>query len=183
MSHRRYVILDRDGTINEEVEYLRDPAALRLLPGAVEGLRRLRRLCLGLVVVSNQSGIGRGYFSRAELDEVNARLIELLAIEGVKLDGIYCCPHSPDEACTCRKPLPGLVLEAAQNLGFDPAEGFMIGDKASDIALGKAVSSTTLLVRTGYGSQFDPIRDPAPDFVVDDLVEAAETIASVLKTR
>jgi D-glycero-D-manno-heptose 1,7-bisphosphate phosphatase len=180
-ARRRFVLLDRDGTIIVEKHYLSDPDGVELIAGAAEGLRSLQRLGLGLVIVTNQSAIGRGYFDGARLAEIHARLAELLAAEGVRLDGVYVCPHHPDAGCACRKPAPGLVLQAAAELGFDPAECFVVGDMASDVGLGRAVGATSLLVRTGYGAETEARGEAAPDHVVDGLREAAELVAGALR--
>src|SRR5262249_8146496 len=113
MPARRFVLIDRDGTINVERNYIADPALLQLYPHTAAGLRELRAGGVGLAVVTNQSGIARGKITPAQLEQVHARLRELLAAEGVKLDGIYVCPHGPDDGCDCRKPLPGMVIRAA----------------------------------------------------------------------
>ncbi len=105
-------LLDRDGTIIAERSYLSDPDQVELLPGTVEGLRRLQRMGCGLVVITNQSGIGRGYFTETQLARIHERMKALLAREQVRLDGIYICPHRPEEHCSCRKPEPGLVFAA-----------------------------------------------------------------------
>jgi len=186
MSQRRFVVLDRDGTINIEREYLSAPEQLELLPGAVCGLRHLRKLGLGLVVITNQSGVGRGYFDRAGLDLIHQRLCALLAAEGIQLDGIYVCPHHPSEGCTCRKPQPELLEKAAREHQFKPAEAFVIGDKVIDIELGQQVGATTLLVRTGYGAQVAALAAAqmavTGDYVVDDLANAAAVIERLLNT-
>ena len=140
---RRFAMLDRDGTLIHERHYLSDPNDVELLPGAVEGLLSLRKMGLGLVVLTNQSGVGRGYFDVARLELVHARMNSLLAQEGVEVDGIYYCPHRPEDLCPCRKPRPGLVNRAASELRFQPGDGFMIGDKAIDVQLGRAVGATT----------------------------------------
>lgn len=173
------VLLDRDGTINVERNYLSDPDDLELVPNAAAGLRRMQELGLRIAVVTNQSAIGRGYFDQARLDAIHVRLREILAKEGVSLDGIYVCPHTPDDACSCRKPASGLAEQAARELGFDPSEAFVVGDKACDVQLGQAVGATTILTRTGYGSEEEHLGNVWPDFVVDDLVEAAELIGSI----
>jgi D-glycero-D-manno-heptose 1,7-bisphosphate phosphatase len=173
----RFVLLDRDGTINVEREYLSDPAGVVLLPNAAAGLRRLRALGFGLIVISNQSGVARGYFKAADVDAVNARLAALLRAEDVVLDGIYICPHAPDAGCACRKPAPGLVLEAARQHGFDPRLAIMIGDKALDIETGRRVGARTVLVRTGYGRAVEAQGEPRPDYVADDLLDAASAIS------
>jgi D-glycero-D-manno-heptose 1,7-bisphosphate phosphatase len=174
VSRRRFAILDRDGTIIEERHYLSQPRQVALLPGAVEGLRRLRALGYGLVVVTNQSGLNRGYFDWARLNQIHARLEDLLAAEDLHLDGIFVCPHLPEHACVCRKPRPGLVVRAAAALGFDPARGIVIGDKPCDIELGHAVGAVSVLVRTGYGAQIAAQGLSAPDYVADDLRGAAQ---------
>lgn len=177
---RRFVLLDRDGTINVEREYLADPAGVALLPNAAEGLARMKSFGLGLAVISNQSGIGRGYFSLDDVAAVNRRLMQLLAASGVVLDGIFVCPHAPDAGCACRKPAPGLVRDAARALRFDPAQAFLIGDKTIDIATGMNVGATTLLVRTGYGRDVEAAGGAGADHVADDLLAAAAIVERAL---
>jgi D-glycero-D-manno-heptose 1,7-bisphosphate phosphatase len=178
---RRFVLLDRDGTINVEREYLSDPDELELYPNTLDGLRRLQGLGFGLVVVTNQSAIGRGFFDRERLEEIHLRLKDILGRGGVRLDGIFVCPHTPDDDCQCRKPQPGLALDAAKELGFEPAQAFVIGDKACDIGLGQRIGATTLLVRTGYGKEEIAQGKVNPDFVVADLAEAAQVIEVIWK--
>jgi D-glycero-D-manno-heptose 1,7-bisphosphate phosphatase len=180
MTGRRFALLDRDGTINVERGILGDPDGIELLPGAAEGLRCLGGLGLGLVVVSNQSGVGRGHYTVAQADAVNARLSDLLARDGIVLDGIYICPHTPDDGCDCRKPAPGMAHRAARELGFDTTRVFMIGDKAIDVGMGRRIGATTFLVRTGYGKAEEEAAGEDADYVVDDLAQAAKLIASVL---
>lgn len=181
-SSRRFILLDRDGTIIVERHYLSDPAGMELLPGTVAGLRRLQAMGFGLAVITNQSGLGRGYFTQAMLDAVHERMMDLLDHHAIRLDGIYCCPHTPEDRCACRKPRPGLVHRAAAEWGFDPAAAVMIGDKPCDIEAGRAAGTTTFLVRTGYGAQVaqQPIAAGGaarPDYIVDDLDQAAKVIA------
>ncbi|MCS6863133.1 MAG: HAD family hydrolase, partial [Abditibacteriales bacterium] len=161
-----------------ERHYLSDPEQVELLPGAAEGLRQLRAMGLGLVVLTNQSAIGRGYLDATRLGQIHQRLQELLAAEGVQLDGIYFCPHLPEDNCACRKPRTGLMERAAKAWGFDPTAAFVIGDKPCDIELGRSVGATTFLVRTGYGAQHEGAA-PA-DYVVDGLEEAAQVIRGLL---
>ena len=139
---RRAVILDRDGTIVVDHGYLDDPAKLSLLPGAAEGLRTLHEHGHPLIIVSNQSGVGRGRLTLARLGEINEALGRMLAAAGAPLDGIYCCPHAPQEGCACRKPTRAGV-EAAAALGFDPHECVVIGDKSSDVELGRRLQGTS----------------------------------------
>jgi D-glycero-D-manno-heptose 1,7-bisphosphate phosphatase len=180
MSPRRFVLLDRDGTLIVEKHYLSDPDQVELIEGAAEGLRRLAARGLGLIVVTNQSGIGRGLFDAARLAQIHERLRGQLRAERVELDGIFVCPHHPDEACACRKPRTGLVERAASELGFEPSRAFVVGDMASDVALGRALGAITLLVRTGHGAATLARREASPDHVVADLREAAERIEALL---
>lgn len=173
---KRYVLLDRDGTIIEDKHYLSDPEGVELLPGAAKGLKRMQDLGFGLAVLSNQSGIGRGYFDAASVDACNERLAELLAEHGVAIDGFYYCPHGPDEGCGCRKPAPGLMEQAARELGFDPGESIMIGDKSADMGLGRGVGATTILVLTGKGEIHRSKCVDDTDFVAVHLFEAAVLI-------
>jgi D-glycero-D-manno-heptose 1,7-bisphosphate phosphatase len=173
---RPTILLDRDGTLTVERHYLSDPDQLALLPGTVAALRQLRQQGFLLVVVTNQSGIGRGYFSRAAVDRVHQRLRRLLADGDVTLDGIYLCPYAPDQPCDCRKPLPGLVHQAAAELGFDPRHSIVIGDKDADTRLGHAVGGRSLLVRTGWGRDTERAGSHGADAVVDDLPAAAAWI-------
>lgn len=177
------VFLDRDGTIIVEKHYLHDPTGVELLPGVAEGLRRLAGLGLRLVLVSNQSGVGRGYFGRGDVERVHGRLNELLEAQGVRLDALYVCPHAPFEACGCRKPLPGLIERASREIGLDPTASFVIGDKPCDVDLGLAVNATTFLVTTGYGAEHAAAGGCQPHHVTASLNEAAGIIESILTTR
>jgi len=180
MKRRRFVVLDRDGTINVERQYLSDPRQVELIPGAASGLRQLAGMGLGLVVITNQSAVGHGFLDQANLDLIHQRLCELLETEEVYLDGIYFCPHMPEDNCPCRKPRPGLLELAAQELDFDPQSCFVIGDKACDVELGQRVGATTLLVCTGYGAQVAAENTVTPDYVVDDVWDAAQVIERLL---
>ena len=176
-------MLDRDGTIVAERRYLADPEHVEMLPGVGRALRELREAGLGLVLMSNQSGIGRGYFGVEELKNVHRRLDELLTSEGTCLDGCYFCPHTPEERCACRKPSPGMIRQAANELGFDPRAGFFVGDKASDVGAGRAVGATTFLVRTGYGAIAEREGAEDPDFVVDRLLDVVPIIMDAITPR
>jgi D-glycero-D-manno-heptose 1,7-bisphosphate phosphatase len=174
---KRFVLIDRDGTLIVEKHYLSDPHALELIPDAAPALRRLLDAGWGVCVITNQAGVGRGFFDMQQLDKVHRRLEEMLAQYGVKLDGLYLCPHDPKDNCYCRKPSPGLVHKAIAAHGFDPKEAWVIGDKDSDIELGNSVGAKSILVRTGYGKNYE--RASSADFVVDDLVAAVELILRV----
>jgi D-glycero-D-manno-heptose 1,7-bisphosphate phosphatase len=178
---RRFVFVDRDGTINVERPgvYVLSTEDMRLLPGATDGLRRLREGGLGVVVVSNQAPVARGWIDADELDAINSRMLELLADDGVTVDGVYCCPHDDGDGCDCRKPEPGLLLRAARDLGFDPGCAFVVGDKASDLEAGRRVGATTILVRTGQGAAAEASGALA-NVVADDLHGAADIIAALV---
>lgn len=178
LSQQRFVVLDRDGTIIEEREYLSRPDQVTLIPGAGAALRELQHMGFGLVVVTNQSGIGRGFFNQAQLEDIHGRLAELLEGEGVQLSGIYYCPHIPDDDCDCRKPRLGLMQKAANDLGFNLRHCIVIGDKACDIEMGQTAGALTFLVRTGYGAQFE--NSVEADFVVEDLSAASRLIGRLL---
>ena len=173
---RKFVVLDRDGTIIEECSYLSDPEQIKLIPGATQALRELREMGFGLVVITNQSGVGRGFFDEARLREIHERMRQMLEAEGVWLDGLYFCPHKPDDGCLCRKPGVSLMEKASTELSFDPQASIVIGDKGSDIEMGRCVRATTLLVRTGYGAQVATNSSIEPDYIVDDLRAAVQTI-------
>jgi D-glycero-D-manno-heptose 1,7-bisphosphate phosphatase len=176
-ARRRAIILDRDGTIIVDHGYLDDPGKVEFLPGALEGLREWHALGHPLIVVSNQSGIGRGVLTIARVLEINARMQQLLRAAGAPLDGIYFCPHSPTDGCDCRKPGSRLVEEAAAELSFEPADAVVIGDKSSDIELGRRLGAVTVLV-SADGRASDGI--PAePDYVVASLLEAARITAQL----
>jgi D-glycero-D-manno-heptose 1,7-bisphosphate phosphatase len=164
---KRFLLLDRDGTLIEECDYLSRPEQVRLIPGAGETLARFQSAGWGLVLVTNQSGIARGYFTTADVDLVHQRLQDLLTDYGVQLDGIYVCPHGPSDGCDCRKPRTGLVDQAKAQLGFDPSNCVVVGDKSADIELGRAVGAKTVLVRTGYGKQSET--EVEATLVVDNL--------------
>ncbi|NUQ63695.1 MAG: HAD family hydrolase [Pirellulales bacterium] len=173
---RRFVLVDRDGTLIVKRTYLCDPLAVELLPRAAEGLRAMRRLGLGLILVTNQSGVGRGYFTLEQVAAVHDRLLRLLDDVGAGLDDIYLCPHIPEEGCRCRKPAPGMVEDAAATWGFNPREAFVIGDAACDVQLGKAVGAFTIrTVQDETALPFGP-NEARADETVEDLVEAAAIV-------
>ncbi|MBX3198774.1 MAG: HAD family hydrolase [Labilithrix sp.] len=140
----RALLLDRDGTLIEDAGYPREPAKVALLPGAAEALRDARALGYKLAIVSNQSGVARGLIQPSEARAVQARVEELFAREGVTFDGAWFCFHGPGDACACRKPAPGMLLDAAKALGVDLGGSIMIGDKASDVGAGVAAGCVAL---------------------------------------
>jgi D-glycero-D-manno-heptose 1,7-bisphosphate phosphatase len=140
------VFIDRDGTINVDGPYLSDPDKFRMYPGVGKGVKRLKDAGFKIIVVTNQSGIARGYFTEDDLAAVHNRMKEEFARFGVSLDGIYYCPHHPDEGCNCRKPEPGLLLKATADHEIDTARSYMVGDKQLDMIAGAKIGAQTLLV-------------------------------------
>jgi D-glycero-D-manno-heptose 1,7-bisphosphate phosphatase len=171
----KVVILDRDGTVVIDRGYLDDPAGLEFVPGAADALRRLHACGYRLVVITNQSGVGRGLFPLDRVIPMNARLIEMVEEAGAKLAGVYFCPHAPDAGCGCRKPGQGLLRQAAAELEFDPAAAFVVGDKESDVEFGRRAGATTILI--GGKAPASGVQ-PAPDLVVPSLMEAALAITA-----
>ena len=181
-ARRAAVFLDRDGTINEEVDFVRTPAELVLIPGAAAAVRRLNDAGLVTCVISNQSGVARGFYTEAELVGIHAKLERDLAGAGGRIDRIYYCPHHPtkglppyDVVCECRKPAPGMLLTGAREFDVDLSRSFVVGDRDVDIQVGKAVGAYAILVLTGYGRKTrEEIAgtDIVPDFVASDLADA-----------
>jgi D-glycero-D-manno-heptose 1,7-bisphosphate phosphatase len=173
----RVVVLDRDGTLVVDRGYLSDPDGLEFEPGAAAGLQWLYSHGYRLVVASNQSGVGRGLFTLERLAPMNARLNAMVEALGIRLEGIYCCPHAPDAGCTCRKPAPGLLQRAASELGFSPDSAVVIGDKESDVEFGRSAGATTIRITADRAGAPGGTR---PDFVAATLLEAAQIITSRL---
>ncbi|WP_174296824.1 D-glycero-alpha-D-manno-heptose-1,7-bisphosphate 7-phosphatase [Sphingomonas bacterium] len=178
MSGDPVVFLDRDGTIIVERDYLSDPAGVALEVGAARGLRALSAAGFRLVVLTNQSGIARGYFDLAAAEAVNRRVADLLAGRGVAIDGWYVCPHAPSDGCGCRKPRPGLAHRAAAELGLALAGSWVVGDKRSDVELADAIGASGILVASGHGAQHVAWARAHGRPVVRDLAEAADLIGS-----
>jgi len=177
------VFLDRDGTINVEKNYLVDPEELEFITGVPAALKKLQDAGYLLVVVSNQSGVARGYFSEQQVETFHQHMCSLLEKSAVRLDGIYICPHHPTAGvgeylcdCDCRKGKPGLLLRAAEELGIDLKKSFMVGDKEADIEAGQAAGCQSILVKTGYGQKFVRLASQYGAEVVADLPAAAEII-------
>lgn len=178
------VFLDRDGTLNVEVNYLHRIADFALISGAAQAIKALNRAGLLVILVTNQAGIARGYYDEAAMHALHAHLSNVLAAEGAQIDAIYWCPHHPEYsgACPCRKPAPGMLQQAAAEHGIDLARSWLVGDTAGDIGAGHAAGCRTILVRTGYGAQFEAQlcagTEPQPEAVVDDIAAAAAYILS-----
>jgi len=175
------VFLDRDGTINYDPGYLSNPESLKLLDGVSRAIARINKLPVKTIVVSNQSGVGRGMFSEITLAKVHARLRELLRVEaGAMLDGIYYCPHHPDDDCQCRKPRTAMVLQASKDFYLDLQRSYMIGDKALDMMLAMNVGLKGLFVKTGKNpnGELEKLAEKGikPNYIADGLPEAIEWI-------
>lgn len=186
-SLRPAVFLDRDGTINEQMGYINHISRFQLLPGVAEAIRRLNEANIPVVVVTNQSGLARGYFPEELLSAVHEKMELLLAEHGAHVDGIYICPHHPEAkkekyrlACNCRKPKTGLLLQAAEELGLDLGRSFVVGDRWSDLKTAAGCGATSVLVLTGYGrgdaQYIGPGQEVQPTFVGLDLAEAVQWI-------
>jgi D-glycero-D-manno-heptose 1,7-bisphosphate phosphatase len=182
MGADRAVFLDRDGVINVEKEYLHRIEEFELIPGAPEAVRLLKEAGYRVVVVTNQSGVARGYYPLEAVHLLHRHLDRELALRGTSVDAYYICPHHPVHGlgeygteCGCRKPLPGMLLKAAEDLSLDLNRSYLIGDKLSDIEAGRAAGCRSILVRTGYGRR-ECLRAPREIDVFDDLLEAARAI-------
>jgi D-glycero-D-manno-heptose 1,7-bisphosphate phosphatase len=171
------VFVDRDGTIMTERSYLADPAGVALIPGVLDALADLRRAGFLLVTVTNQSGIARGLYTHEDYHAVAARLTHVLGEGGVLIDRTEYCPHHPEVTglCACRKPGTGMYLQAAAELGIDPARSYYVGDKATDVIPALELGGQGILVRTGYGAEQEGAAPPGT-WVVDDLRAAADLI-------
>ena len=174
------VFLDRDGTLNWDPGYLNDPAEMRLLPGVGPAVARLNHAGFKVVLVTNQSGVGRGIITIEALDAIHQKLLELLAESGAWLDGIYACLHRPDEGCSCRKPASGLVVQARRDLSLAAGQSFVIGDRAIDIALARNIGARGVFVLSGYRPEDQDAsmaaHDMVPDYTAHDLAEAVDWI-------
>jgi D-glycero-D-manno-heptose 1,7-bisphosphate phosphatase len=174
---QRAVFLDRDGTIIVERDYLSRPEDVSVFPGAAKALRRLTDAGFFLVMVSNQSGVGRGYFTAADVEAVNAHLFEILSADGVKFTKSYFAPEAPDQPSHGRKPSPAFLFDARDEFGIDLAKSYMIGDKETDLQCGwNAGVKKSILVRTGYGRKMEAAGKVGSAVVVDDIPAAVDWI-------
>ncbi|NLD05531.1 MAG: HAD family hydrolase [Synergistaceae bacterium] len=172
----KLIILDRDGTLIEEKNYLHDPDEVKIIPGVVDGLKKLTCEGYKFIVLTNQSGIGRGYFEESDMFLVNAKISKLLSYEGIEILKFYYCPHKPEDDCKCRKPKPGMVNNACFELGLSIKDIYcVIGDKKSDVELAENIGVKSILVLTGYGRS--SLKDGVcASHVTEDLKEAADLI-------
>jgi D-glycero-D-manno-heptose 1,7-bisphosphate phosphatase len=177
---RSAVFLDRDGTIAEEVGYLNHASRFRMFPFVAAAIRRFNDAGLPVVIVTNQSGVGRGYFPESLVHTVNELMTKQLGEAGAKVDAIYYCPHISAENCTCRKPKTGMLDRAALEHSLDLHRSFVVGDRHGDIELARNAGAHSVLVRTGYGegelAWHSSKWSVQPDFVAEDLTQAADWI-------
>ena len=184
---RRAIIMDRDGTVCDEVGYVNHVDRVRLLPRSAAAIRAANDAGFQTVVATNQAGVARGYFAESLVDEVHDRVRELLAKDGARLDGIYYCPHHPEvgdpsyrKACTCRKPRPGMLERARDEMGIDLSASYMVGDTVKDVEAGRRAGATSVLVLTGYGKGELAYQSHAwtvkPDHIAEDLFDAVTWI-------
>jgi D-glycero-D-manno-heptose 1,7-bisphosphate phosphatase len=176
---RTAVFLDRDDTIIKDPGYLSDPDGIEILPGAVDAIRRLNEAGVLVIIITNQSGIARGFFDEGTLQAIHLRLTALLSTQGARIDAIYYCPHHPQgvreeyrTACTCRKPAPGLLLQAAEDFGLDPQHCYLIGDKPIDIETIHKVDGKGILINPGKGMNLTDM----PEFLADSIEDAVHWI-------
>ncbi len=179
----RAVFLDKDGTLVEDLPYNVDPGLIRPVADAWDSLRLLQSSGYQLYVVSNQSGVARGYFTEQDLARVEWRLQEMFRAEGVSLGGFYYCPHHPQGVvrdyaveCACRKPRPGMLYQAARKHDIDLTASWMIGDILDDVEAGHRAGCRTVLVLSGHETEWNMAPWRRPDFIVKDLIEAARTV-------
>jgi histidinol-phosphate phosphatase family protein len=160
----RALFLDRDGTVIEECGYLNDPALMRVLPGAAAALATLASEGWKLVIVSNQSGVGRGLIGADQMEAVQRRFLDVMQSNGVPISGSYCCLHTPEDRCQCRKPSPFLLEQAAREHALDLTSSYMIGDRESDIVCGRNAGCSTIWLR----NDMFPVAQDLPTFIADD---------------
>ena len=168
---KRAVFLDRDGVICYDVHYMSSPDQFQLMPGVAEGIRKLNEAGFLIIVVTNQSGIRRGYLTEDDLEKIHERMIKELRERGARIDAIYHCPCLPEDGCECRKPRPGMLIQAARDHGIDLSKSLMIGDKDIDAQAGRAAGCTTLLISDQ--------RCPYADHLVSDFSSAVEKILNL----
>ncbi|QQS41469.1 MAG: HAD family hydrolase [Acidobacteriota bacterium] len=176
MEKKKAVFLDRDGTLIEEVDFLSTVEETRLFPFTTEALLLLKEAGFELVVVTNQSGIGRGFFDAKAVNAIHEKIRLALKAAGIEIASFHFCPHLPDAGCECRKPNTGMIRQAMEVNDYDLGSSWTIGDKELDLGLGVNAGTRTTLVRTGYGSTTEKSLELKPDIVADNLLDAARRI-------
>lgn len=170
------VFVDRDGVICENREdHVKSWQEFAFIPGAIEAIASLSRAGMRVFIATNQGIVGRGLISGRTLDQIHSAMLDVLAGAGGRIEAVLVCPHHPDDRCACRKPAPGMFTEAASKYKIDLGASFVIGDHTNDLDAGRAAGTSTVLVRTGRGAATARARDwtQPPDFIADDLVDAA----------
>jgi D-glycero-D-manno-heptose 1,7-bisphosphate phosphatase len=182
---RRAIFLDRDGTILDEVGYLNHMSRFRMLPGAAAAIRRLNLAGIPVIVVTNQSGAARGFFREQMIEQIHQRMAAELGAAGAHVDGIYYCPHGTEGGCDCRKPFPGMLTRAAEELGLKISGSGLVSDRYDDIAMGHAAGCCTVMVMTGYGRgehEWNRGRWPRqPDFLAENIGQAVDILLREMK--
>jgi D,D-heptose 1,7-bisphosphate phosphatase len=176
---KKCIFLDRDGVINKEVGYLSNPESFEFIPRSIEALKILKQKGYLLIIITNQAGIARGYYSEKILHNIHAKMNNILKENNVLLDDIFYCPHHPEftGVCECRKPLPGMIFKAKSKYNIDLYESYMIGDTLNDIEAGINAKCKTVLVLTGYGKEeLKKIDDIKPDLIFENLYEFAKNL-------
>jgi len=176
MKAKKAIFLDRDGTICEDVGYLSRPEQIKLFPFAAEAVRLLNENGFIVILITNQSGIARGFFDENALREIHEKLVSELAEQNAKLDAIYFCPHNSVDNCACRKPKTGMIEQATKDFSIDLKNSWMIGDKWIDVETGFRAKTKTALVLTGYGQKDIQQLERKPDIIAESLFETVEKI-------
>jgi len=174
-SKRPAIFLDRDGVLIVEKDFLVNPDDVEFYPETIEALNSIKNGYFK-IVISNQSGVARGYFTSEDVKRVNSEISKMLGGKGIFIDAWFFCPHGPEDNCACRKPRPGMILEAAEKMNIDLENSWIIGDKSSDIEAGKASRIKTILVKTGYGGAESGSKNIDPDFTALNIREAIDYI-------
>jgi histidinol-phosphate phosphatase family protein len=170
------VFVDRDDTVNRDVPYCRHPDDFMLLPGVARGIKSLNKVGLKVVLITNQSGIARGYFTDEILASIHKKMANDLAEQGAHIDAIYYCPHHPDDNCDCRKPKPKLIYQAVAELHIDLSQSFVIGDRLMDIELATTVGCKGVIVPSGQGKEELKASTIIPDYVAPDFESAVQWV-------
>ena len=178
---KRFVILDRDGTIIKHKHHLTNINEVKLIPNVAKAIKKLNSLGLGTIIVTNQSVVGRSEISLSDLELIHKKILHLLSAEGAFIDAIYFCPHKPEDNCSCSKPKFGLINDAIKDHNFDPKLCFVVGDNKTDIELGENLGATTILVKTGYGAKVAREKLITPNIVVNNLYSAVSFIEKEIR--
>lgn len=188
------VFLDRDGTISEEVGYIRDPDQFQLMPKSAEAVKLMNERGLKVIVITNQAGVAKGYFPEDMVSRVHKKMEKTLSNQGAFLDGVYYCPHHPEgvvetyrKTCECRKPASGLLKKASEEHAIDLSRSYMVGDKVADVECAHGMGVKGILVLTGYGKdelkKIKAAKIRGPEYVADDILDAVSWIMKDLDTK